>query len=347
MSKKKIIGLAFTYVGAVIGAGFSSGREIWRFFARHSTSGIYAIGVVALFFIVLAPLFFKLGKKYDIESYQCFFYKYLPGPFSYMFDLFYSCFLLGSVSVMLAGSGAVFYNLLGIPYLLGVTITIIFIILTLILSHEGILTVNSILIPILTIITIYTVVSYVMNPYSISIKEVIGSDFSSGNLSWLKDSLLYGSYNLVMAVAVMTNIVYREEKENITIAGILGGIILTILLIVIYIGITFAFPDGPTQDIPILFLAGKLGRGVYLLYIIALYFAMVTTAIANYYAFTQRFISLVKIKYEYGLLIGLIFILPLLPSGFSKLIDYLYPVFGFMGMLIIFFYLTLLIKEKK
>ncbi|MFW6264768.1 MAG: hypothetical protein ACOC3B_01535, partial [Bacillota bacterium] len=63
MNRKRVVGLAFTYVGAVVGAGFSSGREIWRFFARHSLSGLYAIAIVAVFFIVLAPLFFKMGKK--------------------------------------------------------------------------------------------------------------------------------------------------------------------------------------------------------------------------------------------------------------------------------------------
>jgi len=346
MNKKRVIGLAFTYVGAVVGAGFSSGREIWRFFARHSGSGIYAIGIVMLFFIILAPIFFKLGKKCNIENYHCYFYKYLPKPFSYFFDFLYTCFLLGSVSVMLAGSGEVFYNLLRIPYILGVTITIIFILLTLVLSREGILTVNTILIPILTLITIYTVISYISIPLELPIKEVISDKLNSSNLNWLKDSLLYGSYNLVMAIAVMTNIVYKEDNEDITGAGILGGIILSILLIIVFLGLTTAFSEGPKQEIPLLYLAGKVGKGIYLLYIIALYFAMVTTAIANYYAFTKRFISLFKLKYELGLIIGLVFILPLVPSGFSNLIDKLYPVFGFMGIMIILFYIILLIKES-
>ncbi len=346
MNKKRIIGLAFTYVGAVVGAGFSSGREIWRFFARHSGLGIYGIGIVMIFFIILAPLFFKLGKKCDIENYHCFFYKYLPKPFSYIFDFIYSCFLLGSVSVMLAGSGEVFYNLLGIPYLLGVTITVVFILLTLILSREGILTVNTILIPILTMITIYTVIKYISNPLELPIKDVLRDKPNLSNINWLKDSLLYGSYNLVMAIAVMTSIVYKEDDDNITSAGVLGGILLSILLIIIFIGITTAFPEGAKEEILLLYMAGKVGKGVYLLYIVALYFAMVTTAIANYYAFTKRFISLFKLKYELGLVIGLIFILPLVPSGFSSLIDKLYPLFGYLGILVISFYIILLIKKK-
>ena len=347
MNKKRVVGLAFTYVGSVVGAGFSSGREIWRFFARHSVSGVYAVGIVAVFFTILAPVFFKLGKKCGIENYQYFFYRYLPQPFSYFFDLIYSCFLFGSVSVMLAGSGAVFYNLLGLPYLIGVVITLVFVLFTLILNREGILAVNSILIPILIFITIYTVISYLSETVFIPVKMVVSKDLSLSKYNWIKDSLLYGSYNLAMAIAVMTNIVYKEEDDDITVAGIIGGILLSGLLLIIFIGLTTAFADRPSQEIPFLYLAGKAGKGIYLFYIIALYFAMVTTATVNYYAFTKRLISLFKVKYETGLLLALFFVLPLVPSGFSNLVDSLYPLFGVLGMLIISFYSILLLKRKK
>ncbi|MFP4016513.1 MAG: hypothetical protein ACLFUI_05730, partial [Halanaerobiales bacterium] len=279
--------------------------------------------------------------------YQLFFYNYLPCPLSYIFDFIYSCFLIGSVSVMLAGSGMVFHSLLGLPYLIGVIITIVFILITLALNHEGILTVNSVLIPVLLFITIYTVISFLCSslPAPVQVDAQMNPEISK--MEWFYDSLLYGSYNLVMAIAVMTNILYKEEEENITAAGILGGITLTVLLLIIFFGLISIFPQISEFEMPILYLAGKVSRLVYLLYILALYFAMVTTAIANYYAFTMRFISLVKIKYNTGLILGLFFIFPLIPSGFAKLVDMLYPVFGCLGMLIIFFYIVLLIKYKK
>lgn len=347
MDRKRVVGLAFTYVGAVVGAGFSSGREIWRFFARHSLSGIYAIVITAVFFIILAPLFFRLGKKCEIESYQLFFYRYLPNPLSYIFDFIYSCFLIGSVSVMLAGSGMVFQNLLGLPYIIGVIITIVFVLITLVLNHEGILTVNSILIPALIIITIVTVISFLISHSPSFLEGHVEGIFELSTVDWFLDALLYGSYNLVMAIAVMTNILYKEKGENITAAGILGGVILIILLLIIFIGLISAYPQITRVEMPILYLAVRVSKWIYLLYILALYFAMVTTAIANYYAFTMRFISLVKIKYNTGLILGLLFILPLMPSGFAKLVDMLYPVFGCLGMLIIFFYLILLFKNTK
>lgn len=347
MNIKRSIGLSFIYVGAVIGAGFSSGQEIWRFIARHGIAGIYIIPIIAIFFIVLAPLFFKLGKNLNIESYQDFFYKYLPIPFSYFFDFIFSCFLIGSVSVMLAGAGALFSDLLGMPYLIGVGITLVFVILTLILNREGIMTVNSVLVPILIVITIYTVLSYLIND-SFLVENVTGISRIKNinrNIDWIKDGFFYSAYNLVIAVAVMTNIVYKEKETDIAIGGIIGGIILCILIIIIFIGLVTAFQNTPQEEIPLLYLAKSIGKGVYLSYIIALYFAMVTTSIANYYAFTKRLISLINIKYESGLFMGFLFVLPLIPYGFSNLVDNLYPFFGGLSLIIIVFYLLILLKE--
>ncbi|MFW6022845.1 MAG: hypothetical protein ACOCQW_04985 [Halanaerobiaceae bacterium] len=339
MNKKRAVGLAFIYVGTVVGAGFSSGQEIWRFFARHQESGIYSVLLVSIFFTILAPLFFRLGKKRGIKNYHCFFYNYLPGPLPYFFDLMYSCFLIGSVSVMLAGTGAIFKDLLGLPFFIGVLITLLLILITLSLKNEGIMTINSILIPILTIITIYTVLSFLSGIKPIDLSDMVKNQ--GNNLEWLKDSILYGSYNLVMSIAAMTNIVYQEEEKDIVIGGIMGGVILTVLCLFIYIGLITVFKKTPEQEIPLLYMAKKGGINLYLSYIVALYFAMVTTAIANYNAFTKRLVSLIKINYRTALLLTILFVIPLVPSGFSVLVNNLYPIFGFIGIIITIFYFLL------
>lgn len=345
---KRAVGLAFIYIGSVVGAGFLSGQEIWRFIARHGKVGFSVVIITGIFFIVLAPILFKSGKKAGISNYQDLFYSYLPGPFPYFFDLLYSIFLIGSVSVMLAGAGTIFYKLLGLPYLVGVGLTIIFLLLTLLLRNEGIMAVNSILIPVLIVVSIYMVLSYLNN--SLTLVETM-VDFSvinglTGNSEWIKDGLYYGAYNLVMAIAVMSTIVYNEEEGDILTGGIIGGLILTILLTLIFIGLRTAFSSTPREEIPLLYLAQNTGKGIYIAYIIALYFAMITTAIANYYAFTKRFVSLLKIKYELGLFLGLLFIIPLIPSGFSTLVNNLYPIFGGLALIITFFYIIIYLRES-
>ncbi|NLJ83892.1 MAG: hypothetical protein GX336_03160 [Halanaerobiaceae bacterium] len=352
MKFRRTLALAFVYIGSVIGAGFLSGQEIWRFIARHGRTGLFSIALIAVFFIILAPLLYKAARQAGIENYQDFFYRYLPGPFPYIFDLFYSLFLLGSVSVMLAGAGTLFNRLLGLPYSLGVVLTITFLLFTLILKNEGIMTVNSILIPVLILLTIYMLLSFLNREFSLS--NLISVFLLPGNLfpaaEWIKDGLYYGAYNLAMALAVMTGIVHSEEEEVIFTGGVIGGSLITLLLFLIYLALLAAFPQAvqvASVEMPLLSLAEKMGSFLYLGYILVLYFAIITTAIANYYAFTRRFSLLLGFRYEFALLLGLLLILPLLPSGFSALVDRLYPLFGSLALIIIFIYMYIFLKEAR
>ncbi|NLM96716.1 MAG: hypothetical protein GX175_03730 [Halanaerobiaceae bacterium] len=347
MGIKRVLGLAFVYIGAVIGAGFASGQEIWYFIARHQEWGICSIFIIAVYFIILAPVFFIMTKKSHIENYQEFFYNNLPVSLAHLLDIIFSCFLLGSVSVMTAGSGTLFSNFLGLPYFAGAGMTISFILIVMKQDLKGIFTVNSIMIPFLIIITIYIVVFTIINEnpagrtwYNAGIAEGDGT-------GWLEDGLKYGAYNLIMAVAAMTNIVSTEKEKNILIGGVIGGIILSILIIIIYLGLIFFYRDIPVQEIPLLYLAKNTGKGGYLSYIFALYFAMITTALTNYYAFTKRFASLLNISYERCLIPGLLLVLPLLPSGFTELVNKMYPLFGGISIIITFFYLLIYFKIRK
>jgi len=347
MDIKRALGLAFVYIGAVIGAGFASGQEIWYFIASHQIWGICSICIISVFFIILAPLFFIMTKKCAIENYQGVFYKYFPVPLAYLLDMVFSCFLLGSVSVMMAGSGTLFSDFLGFPYFVGVSMTIGFVLIVMKLNLGGIFTVSSILIPFLIIITIYIVIFSLVNVEQGGKSWANFDPAKESSLGWIGDGLRYGAYNLVMAVAAMTNIVYKEKERNVLIAGIIGGIILTILIIIIYLGLIFFYQDTPVQEIPLLYLAKSSGKSGYLFYITALYFAMITTAVTNYYAFTKRFASLLSISYEKSLIPGLILVLPLIPSGFAKLVNKMYPIFGGISLIVSFFYLLIYLKVRK
>lgn len=342
MNRKRIAAIAFTYTGAVIGAGFSSGQEIWRFFASHGFYGLYGIILSILFFIILASFLFRLGKKLGVNSYHQLFYDHIPVTLSFFFDLTYSFFLFGSVAVMLAGIGTIFQELFSIEYLTGLLVALVFILAVLYLKIEGIFTVNTFMIPILTIITIGTVIIY-LPEFNINFFRNIM--YPGIQKNWLLDSILYSSYNLTISVAVMTGVLYKEDERDIFKGGIWGGLLLVILNTIIFIGLLGAFHSKPAEEIPMLFLAKKGGRGWYLAYVLALFIAMISTAITNFFAFNQRITSLFKIDYVRGLLITSILIIPLACSGFSTLVGKLYPVYGYLGLVIITYYIYLWIKE--
>jgi uncharacterized membrane protein YkvI len=333
-------GIALTYVGVVVGAGFSSGQEIWYFFARHQVEGILGVILTGVFFFVLAPILFQLGRLPGVDHYHQLFYNFLPVPLAILFDLIHIFLMIGAVSVMLAGSGAIFRDYLGLHYYLGVLITMVIILLTLFLRVEGIMIVNSVMIPFLIIITVITVITFLFKTDAVFLMK-------RGETGWFTDAVLYLSYNMIIAVAVMTGIISGEKRDVISKGGTLGGVILFILNLLIYTGLVGAFSNSLQAEIPMLYLAQTGSRVIFLCYILVLYFAMVSTAIANYYAFNQRIAVLFRLRYEVALVISIFFVLPPVPSGFSLLVRYLYPLFGYLGLCILAFYFYLWLKSRK
>lgn len=82
MKIRRALALAAVYIGAVIGAGFLSGQEIWHFVARHGRAAFWASLLIAVFFIILAPFLYRAGSRAGIENYQDFFIVIcqVPGP---------------------------------------------------------------------------------------------------------------------------------------------------------------------------------------------------------------------------------------------------------------------------
>ena len=65
MSKKllNILSIALIYCGAVFGAGFASGREIFSFFSCYKTGGIVASVFAGFLFSFLGYTVCKYAKK--------------------------------------------------------------------------------------------------------------------------------------------------------------------------------------------------------------------------------------------------------------------------------------------
>ena len=139
----KLWKIAFTYVGAVIGAGFASGQEINQFFVQYGKNGMLGMLFAGLLFMVCGVVFLSLAERFQVTNYYQIFYELIGKRWGVGVDMIYTLFTLGSISVMLAGSGGVFQEVLGIRYSVGVLITLGVILLTVAAGIEGVLWLNT------------------------------------------------------------------------------------------------------------------------------------------------------------------------------------------------------------
>lgn len=324
-----ILKIACTYIGAVIGAGFASGQEIFQFFVKYGPTGVYGLMMAGMLFILGGVVILHLAERMGVSSYYEAFYKVLGKRAGFVIDLLYILFTTGSISVMLAGSGSIFQEALGVRYALGVLITLAVVMVTVSRGVGGVLLLNTLLIPFLVVIMLYTSVSQ-LNASAMGSYSFTGE---IGGMPWYMNGLIYVAFNLFLSMALMMRIGAEvKERKILSGGGMVGGGVLMIILLMM--GMTlYRFADQICfVELPMLTIAGYSGRTLYYLYTIGLWVAMITTAVANVYAFIQRAMPLLGLNYYPAAMLTVVVVLPLTRFGFANLVAYMYPIFGVISL---------------
>ena len=120
--------------------------------------------------------------------------------------------------------------------------------------------------------------------------------------------------------------------------SILTFAIMSIMSISIFCVITNNFETVLNTEMPMVYIVNNLGTIYKIIYSIVVLIAIFTTAISSGYSFIN---NIAKNKKQYKIFLYVISILgiALSPLGFGNLLDFLYPMLGFLGLLQIFFIL--------
>lgn len=336
---KKTFLIAFSYIGAVIGAGFASGQEIMVFFVRFGANGLWGILIAALLFMVTGAMLLWLVYQEALFDYQQLIFFICGKYLGCVLDVIITLFLWSGFAIMLAGSGAVAYEYLGIHRVWGIIFMAFSVSVILMFGIRGVFTLNAVLIPCLLIIIL------VIGEYVFLTKEftncflVSGGGISVVKETWPGSTVLYVGYNLLLALAFLTSMGKEIESTSMAIGGgLLGGMGLGVMAMVLGMIMTAYFPEGSVCDVPMIKVAQKMGLIAGHIYSFVLWIAMLTTAVANIYGLTQRFFRKSKRQYYYGVIMLVILALPLSFLGFTKLITVLYPVLGYFGIIFMFLF---------
>jgi uncharacterized membrane protein YkvI len=148
--------IASIYVGTVIGAGFASGREIIEFFGVYGIKGIFGITISGILFSLIGGLLLLKIFNNKISGFEELICKIFGKKFGLILDNIMTIFLYTGFSVMVAGSGAIFEEELGLSFNLGIIVMIVLSFIVFLFSLEGLSFINSLLVPLLIIGIIFT-----------------------------------------------------------------------------------------------------------------------------------------------------------------------------------------------
>lgn len=331
MRWKTAFQVASTYVGAVMGAGFASGQEIQQFFARFGSWGIAGIILSAGLFSLLGWIMLDLQERWQVSSYLDFFNSLLGNKWGKRADIIVSALLFVGMLAMLSGTGALFQEYFGFSRWLGVALSLIVIAVALWSRGEGVLWINSVLIPLkfaLCLGIAAAAIHWAMPGDGEGLVLLPNPLISN----WILSSILYVSFNLTLAMVVFASLGRIVQRPGARLGAILGGMALGIFALVIGAAL-LRFPDVLGMEIPMVAVAAKLGDWASFFYVVVLWLAMITAAVSNGFSLISRVVNSGRIKYNRAMGILLAVTLPLSGIKFSYIVQVGYPFFGYLGII--------------
>lgn len=338
MKKGLIIGLV--YAGTVIGAGFASGAELYRFFGAYGGSGFFGLAAACVLYAVLGYFAFSIVGESSGEN----LFNLLGGGIFPKCVLFLNfCFMFVMFCSMTSGAGELISDFFGIAPPIGSFVFCMLIGLCARGGKKDFLGVNIVLTPLLVVLGAYV---------GLGIAPIVEVRYK-GDIMTALESVLSGiifvSYNILSLIAVIFPFKNYLKCDKIRIVASMGGSMLMFVLgmcilspMVVHSGLIKGSP------LPMLFLSEKLGGGIrYALYGSVLFAAIFTTAISSFFGLAEE----LGVYKKGGICFFALLILGYLGSlvGFSDIISKIYPFFGILGLLniVILVYNFLKIHSKN
>jgi uncharacterized membrane protein YkvI len=340
----KIWQAAATYMGAIIGAGFASGQELIRFFVVFGQKGMIGIILAGIMFALLGALVVSFVKKEGINSYRQLILHLFGKKIGQWIELFIGFMLWIGLGVMLAGSGAVFTEYWRINMNWGIGLTLAVVILALVYQGTGVKIINSLLVPLLIGIALYISIYTIWTADGASINELAKPNYGYVGDNWFVASIIYVAYNMILGIVILASLNWDKEDQAGCAGTFLGGLLLGGIGLIKVLALLTCFPEVIKHQVPMLFLAEQQAEWLKLLLAGALWSAMVTTAVANGYGLIKRLESVKYLNYHRALFLIILISLPLTKFKFSQLVAIFYPIFGYIGLVIVGMIITRMIS---
>ena len=335
--------ISLCYIGAVIGAGFASGQEILSFFVKYGIGGAWALVICGFLFFLYG--YAALNKIYvrNIVSFSGYLEDIAGRKTATIIEAVSYCFMFSGFCVMVSGSGAVADQLFGMKTL-GIIFMASFCLGVFIKGADGMIFINAIMTP-LIIAGIIVISFYVL----IFDSKSVFMDFNIKSVTdnFLVSAIIYVSYNTATLIGVLLPMKKNITSKRVVLwSSVLSGGGLSLMGLLLW-GVMYALGAEITGvDVPMLFVAEKMGQIMKYVYAAVLYMAMITTAVSSGVAV----ISFLKSRFRIGNFSAATLIclasVPLAYIGFSNLVNKLYRFFGYVGLFMWFTVVFDGIREK-
>lgn len=346
MSKgnKEALKIGSAYVGVIVGAGFSTGQEVLTFFTNYGIYSYFAIIISGLMLTFFGRQTTKMGHGLDADSHEPTIQYLFGEKFGKIIDYILVFFLYAISIIMIAGAGSAAHESFGLPVWLGSLLMVIAIIITLLLDFDKIVGALGIVTPFLIVVVTIIAVYYFFNgqvslgkvhQYINPDKQPFKLSFLPENSLWWLSGINYGGLAFATGYSMMAAIGGDASRMKVAgRGGFIGGIVLLVLLLMVNSGLLSELNKINDSAIPTLILGKAIHPILGVVLSIIMLMVIYNTIAGLMYSFLARFSTPYSKKYKimlFGLMTlayGLSFV------GFTQLVETVYPLMGYVGLLL-------------
>ena len=336
---RRVRNAVFQSTGAIVGAGFASGREIMRFFSRYGSLSWLGIALAASVMGLFSFFIMKKARATGVISLSQLCRAYL-GPAGVVGTVAFTILLGATGGSMTAAAGEL--GALALPVQNAYWIMLLAsLALGILLSNKSLSPlafVGKILVPALILIFILCLIPPQGNAADSESTQPVFRKVAEVILFGLS----YGALNITLSAGVLCEIGWgMPEKKAMRTSLYLSAC----LLFLLSLG-NFALlrqPQLKDAALPMVMLLNAFGKGGFWLAIIGLYLAVFTTLMAV----ARGLINIVgpcKPSWIGFVITGVVFFI-FAVVGFDRLVGVIYPALGFMCLLLLLWFITA--RQKK
>ena len=353
VSFKRVISFGGAFIALIIGSGFATGQELMQYFSAYGKMG-------ALSLVLVFALFYMVGTELIITGYEKHFenpndiYTEVGGKFvGKFYDYFSVFFLFLSYTVMIAGAQATAMEQYNSPKYVGGIVLAVFVMLTVYFGLDRIVDIIGSIGPVIVILAIGVgTVSFILNFKNIpNAAGDLEMALNSGDLHVASTNpiLAAGSYvgfNLIWLAGFLSSIgkeLNSKKEGRLSIfTGAFGFSVASFLVsLAIYISISKVY----SSQIPMLMLARDIHPTLAHIFSIVIFFGIYTSAVPLLWNVVARFSEDGTKRYKMlTIILGIIGAIIGLTIHFNKLVNVVYVVNGYIGLV---FGILLIIRHIK
>lgn len=333
------------FAGLMIGSGFASGQESLQFFGGFGLWGLAGIAILFCLYQWIVPSIMGYGydsrKNPKIGTYQYYLGKYL-GLFM---DYFVPVFLLGVITVMCSGAGAIFEDFYGFKGFIGVALLVAAVLITYLLGLQKLVdivgTAGSIIVFLMIATCIYGI--FAGNDLSNANELVKEYSIPKGASFWWLAPFISISYAISTSVPFINAVgASATSRREAVVGGRIGAMLMAVLEFVLVAALLSNLTEVHDSSMPSLTIAFSANPILGHVYAIVILIGLYSTAAPMMWMICDKVPT--KTKPQNAIVAIIIAVIVLIGGQlpFATLVNIIYPFTGYVGLI---FLAGLLIRQ--